>query len=150
MRSGPSKTWRAILWASSLPALLAASFFYYPYAFTGPVLCPMALVLGLPCPGCGLTRAFGLMAHGRFAEAAAFNGLAPATLGYLAFLWIYKIVETVRGAPPRVPTSRIGATACLVVMGFWAARLGFFFAQGGLGVMAQDNLVSRLLRLLNC
>jgi len=150
MRSGPSRTWRTIFWASSLPALLAASFFYYPYAFTGPVFCPMALMLGIPCPGCGFTRAFSLLTHGHFAEAIAFHGLAPAMLAYLAFLWVYKIVESARGTPPRLPTYRIGATAGLVLMGFWVARLGFFFAQGGLGVMAHDNLVSRLFRLLIC
>ena len=110
----------------------------------------MALVLGLPCPGCGLTRALGLMTHGHFAEAAAFNGLAPAILAYLAFLWVYKIVESARGTPPPLPTARIGGTAFAVVTGFWVLRLGFFFAQGGLGVMARDNLVARLLRLLSC
>ncbi len=149
MPSGLSKTWRTFWWATSLPALLAASFFYYPYAFTGPVLCPMALVLGLPCPGCGLTRAFGLMTHGHFAEAAAFHELAPAMLGYLVFLWVYKIWESARGTPPRLPTARIGAVAALVVAGFWIVRLGFFFAQGGLDVMARDNLVSRVARLLS-
>ena len=149
MPSGPNRTWRAILWASSLPALLAASFFYLPWAFTGPVLCPMALVLGLPCPGCGLTRAFCLMTHGRFSEALAFHPLAPAMLGYITFLWVYKIAESVRGTPPRLPTSRIGAAAGLVVAGFWVVRLVFFFAQGGLQVMAHDNLVSRLLRLIS-
>lgn len=150
MRSGPSrKAWPVIGWSSSLPALLAASFFYYPYAFTGPVLCPMALVLGLPCPGCGLTRAFCLMTHGQFAEALRYHALAPAMLGYLAFLWVYKIIESVRGAPPRLPTSRIGAAAGLVVAGFWVVRLAAFFAQGGLQVMARDNLLARLARLIS-
>jgi hypothetical protein len=109
----------------------------------------MALVLGLPCPGCGLTRAFCLMTHGRFSEALAFHPLAPAMLGYITFLWVYKIAESVRGTPPRLPTSRIGAAAGLVVAGFWVVRLVFFFAQGGLQVMAHDNLVSRLLRLIS-
>lgn len=137
-----------MLWASSLPALLAASFFYLPYVFAGPVLCPMALVLGLPCPGCGLTRAFCLMSHGRFGEALVYHGLAPLMLGYLAFLWIYKVVESARGRPPRLPNEKIGLAACVTLAGFWMVRLVAFFADGGLDVMARDNLVSRVLRLL--
>ena len=74
---------------------------------------------------------------------------SPAMLGYLAFLWVYKIVESVRGTPPRLPTSRIGAAAGLVVAGFWVVRLVVFFAQGGLQVMARDNLVARFLRLIS-
>lgn len=149
MSSGPNRTWRIILWASSLPALLAASFFYYPHAFDGPVLCPMALLLGLPCPGCGLTRSFCLMTRGQFEEAVAFHGLAPFVLLYFAFLWVYKIIETVRGRPPQVPTYKIGAVACLVMVGFWLVRLAVFFAQGGLEVVARDNVISRVARLFS-
>ena len=150
MNSGPNRTRRIILWGSSLPALLAASFLYHPFAFTGPVLCPMALVLGMPCPGCGLTRALCLMTHGEFSEALAWHGLAPFVLAYLGFLWIFKIVEEVRGTPPRLPVYRIGAVSCFIVVGFWLLRLVVFFAHGGLSLMAHDNLLSRILRLLEC
>jgi hypothetical protein len=106
----------------------------------------MRLVLGLPCPGCGLTRAFCLMSHGRFGEALAFHGLAPLMLGYLAFLWIYKVVESARGTPLRLPNEKIGLTACLALAGFWIVRLVVFFADGGLDVLAHDNIVSRVFR----
>jgi hypothetical protein len=132
-----------------LPALLAACFFYYPYAFDGPVLCPTALTLGLPCPGCGLTRATSLLTHGHVGEALAFHPLAPFLLLYAAFLWAYKVVESARGRPPELPTATIGGAACLIVVGFWFVRLGVFFAQGGAAVMARDNLVARIVRLLS-
>ncbi len=148
MRSGGNSALRTVLWAGSLPALLVAAWLYYPFAFSGPVLCPMALALGLPCPGCGITRAFCLMTHGHFGEAVAFHGLAPFLLLYFAFLWGCKIVECVRGRPPRLPEYKIGATALGILLGFWALRLVFFFAEGGLSIMARDNLVSRLLRLV--
>lgn len=154
MRSGPrpdcpNRTWRIILWGSSLPALLAASFLYFPYSTTGPVLCPVALILGLPCPGCGITRALGHVTHGRLRDAFDYHALWPLLLAYFAFLWIYKIVETVRGEPPKLPTYRIGGTALAVLLGFWVVRLAWFFAHGGLSVMAHDNLVSRVLRALS-
>src|SRR5579862_767907 len=148
MRSGPSRTLHLVLWGSSLPALLAASFLYFPFAFDGPVLCPMALLLGMPCPGCGLTRAFGLATHGRFREAFDYHPLWPLILAYFSFLWIYQIAETAKGAPPKLPTYRIAGAAIAVLLGFWAVRLAWFFSHGGLATMAHDNGIARLLRVL--
>ena len=42
----------------------------------GPPPCPF-WALGFPCPGCGLTRALLMAAHGRFADAWAMNPLWP-------------------------------------------------------------------------
>jgi hypothetical protein len=42
-------------------------------AFRLPTFCLWKLSLGFPCPGCGLTRAFLLLARLRFAEAAMRN-----------------------------------------------------------------------------
>jgi|SRR6185295_2324241 len=151
MNSGPRpaspKPWRIILWGSSLPALLAASFLYFPYCQKGPVLCPFALILGLPCPGCGITRALGHATHGQLREAFEFNAIWPLLLGYLVFLWIYQMIEVVRGEPPKLPTYKIGATAIFVLLGFWVVRLAWFFSHGGLAVMAHDNAIARLIRL---
>ena len=153
MKSGPRpespKAWRIIVWGSSLPALLAASFLYFPYCTTGPVLCPTALLFGLPCPGCGLTRALGHAIHGHVVQAFAFHPLWPLLLGYLVFLWAYQMIEVVRGEPPKLPTYRIGAAAIFVLLGFWIVRLAWFFAHGGLEIMRHDNGIARLLRLFS-
>jgi hypothetical protein len=109
----------------------------------------MPLVLGIPCPGCGITRAFGLALHGHLAEAFAFHPLWPLILAYFVFIWIYKLVDETRGTPPRLDTYRVSAVACVAVVSFWFLRLGFFFAQGGLQVVAHDNLVARLARVLS-
>ena len=147
MKSGPSKTLKIILWGSSLPAQLAASFLYFTHATTGPVLCPMALILGMPCPGCGITRAFCFAAHGHFREAFGFHPLWPLLLVYFAFLWVYQLAEVVKGAPPKLPTYRIAAVAIVILLAFWVVRLAWFFSHDGLATMARDNGVARLLRL---
>lgn len=149
MKSGPNRTWRIILWGSSLPALLAASFLYFPYAFTGPVFCPLALMTGMPCAGCGLTRAFCVASHGRFREAFDYHALWPLVLAYAVFLWIYQTATAVRGEPPKLPSARIAGAALFVLLAFWAVRLVWFFSHGGAGTMAHDNIVARLLRVLS-
>ncbi len=42
-----------------------------------PPLCPSEALWDLECPGCGMTRAFVSMAHGRFVEAWDFNRGGP-------------------------------------------------------------------------
>lgn len=44
---------------------------------SGPGLCNFRRWTGLPCPGCGLTRAFVHMAHGHVADAFAANAFGP-------------------------------------------------------------------------
>ena len=150
MSSGPNRTVRIILWGSSLPALLAASFLYYPWAFgRGPVMCPLPLILGIPCPGCGITRSLACVTHGEFARAFEYHAIWPALLAYLGALWIYKVLETVRGEPPKWPTRMIARVALIGLMTFWAVRLVWFFTHGGLADMARDNLFARLARLFS-
>jgi hypothetical protein len=109
----------------------------------------MAFTLGLPCPGCGITRALGHATHGLFREAFAFHAIWPLVLAYLTFLWIYKLVEVVRGEPPKLPTYKIGGTAIIVLLGFWVVRLAWFFSHGGLAEMAHNNAIARLIRFFS-
>src|SRR5689334_7885096 len=57
--------------------VLAASFAYAPWLHAGPVLCPLRLTLGIPCPSCGLTRSFCAVSHGAFAAAFGYHLLGP-------------------------------------------------------------------------
>ncbi len=45
------------------------------------VFCPFKRVTGLPCPGCGMTRAFWEMAGGNLKKALAFNPFSVVLLG---------------------------------------------------------------------
>jgi hypothetical protein len=64
--------------------LLIAAWLYYPYCQSGPNLCIWKNILGLPCPGCGLTRGVCFLVHGNWAEAARFNPLSFLAVGILA------------------------------------------------------------------
>jgi hypothetical protein len=109
-------------------------------------ICPSAALLGIPCPGCGLTRATLAVLRGDFGAALRFHPLvfllAPIYLGLLGLT----IVGYVRGTPPTAPEPSAGtprqqgvlftrtvtviATVTLVlVIAVWIAR--FLGAFGG-------------------
>jgi hypothetical protein len=48
-----------------------------------PSMCSTRVLTGIDCPGCGLTRAFISISHGRFLEAWQFN---PASFAVYAFV----------------------------------------------------------------
>lgn len=56
----------------------------------GPILCPLRLITGFPCPGCGGTRAMGAICLGQFDKAWSLN---PLTFVICLFLitWAFKI-----------------------------------------------------------
>ncbi|MFT3900695.1 MAG: DUF2752 domain-containing protein [Gordonia sp. (in: high G+C Gram-positive bacteria)] len=89
----------------------------------GPGTCIFRHVTGLPCPGCGLTRSFVMLAHGDVSAAFGFNLFGPVFFAAVAAtvvvaLWV---LATGRGQPlerwKRVAFSK----ATLAVLGVWLA-----------------------------
>lgn len=64
---------RATAAGSALILCVAAAL---PSEGAGIPLCPFKALTGLPCPGCGLTRAFSSLLHGQFAKAFTFHPFA--------------------------------------------------------------------------
>ncbi len=98
-------------------------------------LCPTAFFLGVPCPGCGLTRATLALLHGEVARALHFHPLAPLLSPLFAAALGKVLLDYVRAAPPRPGptwwTSRTAtwlASALLVLLlGVWVARFAGYF-----------------------
>ena len=61
----------------------------------GPILCPIRLLTGYPCPGCGGTRAMGAICLGQFDKAWSLN---PLTFAICLFLitWAFRITPIYR------------------------------------------------------
>lgn len=80
--------------------------------------CPLRAVTGLPCPGCGMTRALLLLAQLRLHEALASNPAAPALL-------VAVTCVALRGGRRRyrLPAA-VAGVALAAVLASWASRVG--------------------------
>jgi Protein of unknown function (DUF2752) len=81
---GPTRSATArptgMLAGAALAALCAAAMLAPADAGNGPVVCPFRLATGLPCPGCGMTRAWVFLAHGRVRPALSANPFVLVTM----------------------------------------------------------------------
>ncbi|GEM_PF-817805 len=102
----------------------------------GITTCPLAGLLGVPCPGCGLTRATWALLNGRFAEAIALHPfvlLAVPALG--AALLSLAMRRAIPGSSwltaPRLArgAERAAVAVALAMIALWLAR--FLGACGG-------------------
>jgi hypothetical protein len=102
----------------------------------GLVRCPVATVLRIPCPGCGLTRATLRLFHGDLAGALAFHPLVLLVLPMLGFYAIGNAAGFLVSGQWGWVDRRMGARSEVVVWAFLALLLGvwisrFFGAFGG-------------------
>ncbi len=100
-----------------------------PFLF-GAVQCPTAQLFHVPCPGCGMTRAFRLLAHGDLRASLAMHALAvPTAVSQLA-LALATVAATLRfGAPWLLLRARWGRAAVGFVGIVLAADLVFWIAR---------------------
>jgi hypothetical protein len=79
--------------------------------------CLFYALSGIPCPGCGMTRALLLLGQLRVGDALAAHPLSPALL--LAMAW------TLTGSPGRdwLEHKAFAGTLLAAVLGVWVARL---------------------------
>jgi hypothetical protein len=97
--------------------------------------CPFAEILGIPCPGCGMTRAFLLLANGELGASLRMHPLLVPNVLAAAFFMGGTVWTTARvGSPAAMWSLRVGRAAIvafgavqMAMLGLWAARmLGFF------------------------
>jgi len=125
---------RAVLHRSLIVATFSGIFAGI-VAFRLP-FCPLASVLGVPCPGCGLTRATLALAHGELKHALELHPLVLVLAPLFVWAMCSAAIGYVRG--PRVgrpvrlwlasrTVTVLGSVLMLLTLGVWGARfLGYF------------------------
>ncbi len=116
-----------------LKALLPVAFLSLLF-FVDIPLCPMRALFGVPCPGCGLTRATESLLLGEVAAALAYHPLVPVVLPVVA--WMLVRVTLVSMGLLRSdsfdPMDRVPMVVwlglVLVLLAVWVVRI-----SGGLG-----------------
>ncbi len=93
-----------------------------------PWKCPFAVVTGLPCPTCGVTRAVRLALHGDFAGATRMHPLWFVVVPAVVVLLVSETLSVARG-------------------GTWGSVIERRAVRWGLGVIAVGLLVLWVVRL---
>jgi hypothetical protein len=94
--------------------------------------CPLLLVAGVPCPTCGVTRAFLLALHGDFAGATRMHPLmwlaVPVTLLFLGAEILGYARTRTWGSSRRLPLSNVLMLGTAVLLfALWIARFAGYF-----------------------
>ena len=108
--------------ALSALALLTARFVPVAVIFRGFWGCALRRMTGIPCPACGLTRAFDYTAHGRFFDAFRTTPLGALVPWLCVGVALYGAAVVAARAPiPRLElTPREGNVLRFVVLGLVA------------------------------
>jgi Protein of unknown function (DUF2752) len=91
----------------------------------GVTVCPFALITGMACPGCGMTRAASSLIRGDLTTAMGYHPLVPLIAILLVGGWAWYMLRRsgrVQPLPTRWVNSILIVTG-VMLLGVWAARL---------------------------
>lgn len=109
------------------PIALAASIFLPPDGL-GVDLCWVHRALGVPCPGCGLTRSVTSLTHGRFLAAVSYHPFGPV-------LYVLFVAAAIYAILPRRVRERIAVHAAASEPEWRAGYRLFLVTFLGFGVL---------------
>lgn len=98
-----------------------------------PSVCPFYNLIGLPCPGCGLTRAFVCLGHGQWRESLHWHPLGWLVYAVFLLIWLRSGLYWLRGVTlwPISPqaSGRLGWSAAVLLIVMDAVRIGWLTAH---------------------
>lgn len=121
---------QVLLWAALGIAGLSGLAILHVWVPSGGVdssICLFRRLSGIPCPGCGMTRAFAHLAKGEWLEAARDHPFSFLLAAEAGLVWLAWGVSLLRGIPFRHPRQEILTPLVLghlILLGvFWLGRL---------------------------
>lgn len=103
---------------------------WVPSEDAGFALCPLRRFTGLPCPGCGMTRAFAHLAKGEWSAAIRDHPLAPLLAAELGLLW-----TAWGGAAAGLPRLPIWSKPELAALGHLAVLVAVWLGRMATGTL---------------
>lgn len=101
--------------------------------------CPMLVMTGIPCPGCGLTRAVIFLARGQVLRAAYINPSVFPLIGFLLYCGYFRYVKGSRIKGSGVAVGLL--TVCMLVI--YGCRMYLYFPDRAPYVYMENNMAAR-------
>ena len=115
------RTWRdRIILLAPVAAVLALA----SVTEDGQSICPIAVVTGSACPGCGMTRALAFLVRGDLDLSGFYHPLAPLIAIEALALWAWYLLRR-RGLVrplPRMAGNLVVILTAVSLLGVWALR----------------------------
>lgn len=123
------------------PAAIAVVVYVVLFHLIFHAFCPMVIVTGLPCPGCGMTRSLFCLATGRVGQSLWMHPMGIPIAGLIFyFLWNrYVLGRNAKGMKVLI----IAAIVLLVVLYIW--RMHLYFPDRIPYVYKEDNIMAKIL-----
>lgn len=102
--------------------------------------CPMVIVTGLPCPGCGMTRAVFYFATGQFARGWEMN---PLGILWLALILYFIVMRYFLGKKPK-GVLQIGGVLAACMLLYYGYRMYRYFPGDAPICYTEGNLLERI------
>jgi hypothetical protein len=134
-----------------IAAVYAYSFWEEPARLEErPPLCALRSLAGIPCPFCGMSRAFASISHGDYRGAVRLHPLAP--LAYIGGLFLLAAIGGGLAGLKRlnlglIPSPlKVLVAAAVIALVYWAIVLAALASSGGLGAAFRSSPLGALFR----
>lgn len=99
----------------------------------GPGTCLLRTFVGIPCPGCGMTRSWVHLAHGDVTTAFFYNPFGIVFMAVAAIAAVYVAVALIRRRPPEGMLDLVRPTPAVILVTTWLTWSAYRIWSVGVG-----------------
>jgi len=125
-------------------AIISIVFYYLLTHEVFHAFCPMVIVTGLPCPGCGMTRSAFYLLTGQFVRSFTLNPFAIVWI--LLGIWC-AYIRYVKGKDVKGIYPLVGCI-CVAMIAYYVYRMYTVFPSIPPMIYKEDNMLNNILNLI--